>query len=122
LIGCLKVLEELFEDDIFGSVDDDFADDDTFALEPTPLDTSRMKIVNWLPVNLYNAQDHHISIFGEMYSTDNNTEHGPMRFSSYRPLTVMPFDASDPSIFDASFASASAKWILLSSKAFQRDS
>jgi hypothetical protein len=96
-----NVLEELFGDDIFGSVDDDFADD-IFALEPTPLDASRMNVVDRLPLNLNNVQDHHISIFREMYSSKNNTEHGHLPFS-HRTFTVMPCDASDPSNSDASW-------------------
>jgi hypothetical protein len=96
------VLKELFEDNIFGGVDDDFVEDTFALLEPTPLDTSRMNVVDRLPLNLYNAQNHHISIFREMYCTNNNAEHGPLGFSQHS-ITVMPCDASDPSIFDATY-------------------
>jgi hypothetical protein len=66
-----EVLEQLSGDAIFGSDDDDFADN--CALEPTPLDTSRMYIVDSLPLNLYNApQD--LSLFKETLSTKNTSE------------------------------------------------
>jgi hypothetical protein len=93
------VLEELSSNDIFGWADEDFANA-TLALEPTPLGTSRMNVVYRLPLNLYKTQDHHISIFRAIFSTKSNPDQESLRCS--RPFTVMPCDASDPSIFDAS--------------------
>jgi hypothetical protein len=77
-----EVLQELSGDDTFGRADDDFAD--TLALEPTPLDTSRMKIVDRLPLNRYNTRD--LSLFKETISTKNNSGE-PLRFS--HPATTM---------------------------------
>ena len=44
---------------------------DTFALEPTPIDTSRMNIVCRLPLNLYSTQN--ISIFKAILSTKSDS-------------------------------------------------
>jgi hypothetical protein len=81
-----EVLEQLSGNDIFGGAGDDLADN--FALEPTPLDTSRMNIVDSLPLNLYNTQD--LSLFKDTLST-NNTSEEPLRFSHpVTPISCVP--------------------------------
>jgi hypothetical protein len=97
------VLEELFGDDIFDSADDDFADA-TLALEPTPLDTSQMNIVDRLPLNLYNAQDHHISLFSEILSNteeSNSDQEKSLGFSQHS-FTFIPCVLGPNSIPDVS--------------------
>ena len=81
------LLEELSEEEIVGSADVDHVVADTFALEPTPLDTSRMNIVDSLPLNLYYTQD--LSLFKETHSTKNISEEPPLPFS--HPVTFMPW-------------------------------
>jgi hypothetical protein len=81
-----EVLEELSGDEIFGSADDDF--EDTFALEPTPLDTSRMNIVDSLPLNLYNTKD--ISLFKETLSTRNTSEKPLPLSHPVTPMSCLP--------------------------------
>ena len=89
-----EVLEELSGDEIFGSADGDVAD--TFALEPTPLDTSRMNVVDSLPLNLFYTQD--ISLLKETHSTKNIYEE-PLPFSHpVTPMSCLPdMSASDSS-------------------------
>ena len=86
-----QVLDEISEDDIFGSANDEFAD--TFALEPTPVDITRMSIVDRLPLNLYNSA-YGIWLFKEEALSTNNNFEEPRCFS--HRVTFMPC-VSDPS-------------------------
>ena len=82
------LLEELSEEEIVGSADVDHVVADTFALEPTPLDTSRMNIVDSLPLNLYYTQD--LSLFKETHSTKNISAE-PLPFSHpVTPISCLP--------------------------------
>ena len=89
-----QVLEEISEDDVFGTYK--FADN--FALEPTPVDTSRMSIVDRLPLNLYNSTQGTSLFKEETLSTKNNFEE--LRRFCHR-ATFMPY-VSDPSTPGAS--------------------
>jgi hypothetical protein len=102
-----EVLEELSStsgDDIFGSADDDLAD--TLAFEPRPLDTSRMNIVDSLPLNLYNMNTQDLSLFKETLFNNNNynttTAEEPRLGSSHPAVTSMMIWVSDMSTSDSS--------------------